>query len=154
MLHSVKNEEIMIPNSTMLNSHIVNFSKRAKELGLILHTTVGIGYEASWRQVDAMLKEAADRTKGLLKQPPPFVLKRSLGDFVVNYEINAYFNDASKMLFYYNILHQNILDVFNENNVQIMTPAYEMDPDTPKVVPKDQWNIPLANEGKNQSKDK
>jgi hypothetical protein len=39
----------------------------------------------------------------------------------------------------YTALHQSILDVFNEYGVQIMTPAYEGDPDQPKVVPKDQW---------------
>jgi small-conductance mechanosensitive channel len=142
-LRSYKNEEIVIPNSTMLSSNIVNYSTKAKDIGLILHTMVGIGYETPWRQVDAMLKEAADRTEGLLKDPPPFVLKHSLGDFAVNYEINAYCNDAFNMYFIYNILHQNILDVFNENNVQIMTPAYEGDPEIPKVVPKDQWDVPL-----------
>ena len=145
-LRSLKNEEIVIPNSVLLNSSIVNYSARAKELGLIIHTTVGIGYETSWRQVDAMLKLAADRTEGLLKDPPPFVLKKSLGDFAVNYEINAYCNDVSRLQIYYTTLHQHILDVFNENNVQIMTPAYEGDPEIPKVVPKDQWDTPLISD--------
>ncbi len=145
-LRSLKNEDIVIPNSTMLSSNIINFSARTKEKGLILHTSVGIGYETPWRQVDAMLKLAADRTEGLLKDPPPFVLKQSLGDFAVTYEINAYCDDASRIPFYYTILHQNILDIFNENNVQIMTPAYEGDPETPKVVPREQWHAPLANE--------
>lgn len=145
-LRSYKNEEIVIPNSIMLNSSLINYSAKAKEKGLILHTTVGIGYETPWRQVDAMLKLAADRTEGLLKDPPPFVLKRALGDFAITYEINAYSNDASKVLYNYNELHQHILDIFNENNVQIMTPAYEGDPEIPKVVPKDQWNTPLASE--------
>ncbi len=145
-LRSMKNEDISIPNSVLLNSNILNFNSRAKELGLILHTSVGIGYETPWRQVDAMLKLAAERSEGLLKQPPPFVLKKSLGDFAVNYEINAYCDDASKMAAYYSILHQNILDVFNENDVQIMTPAYEGDPEIPKVVPKEDWNKPLSNE--------
>jgi small-conductance mechanosensitive channel len=143
-LRSYKNEEIVIPNSVLQSSNIINFSSKAGEKGLVLHTIVGIGYETPWRQVDSMLKLAADRTEGLLKQPPPFVLKRSLGDFAVNYEINAYCKDVYKMLFLYNELHQNILDVFNENNVQIMTPAYEGDPAEPKVVPKDKWDLPLA----------
>lgn len=143
-LRSVKNEEIVIPNSIMLSSSLTNFSVRAKTMGLIIHTTVGIGYETPWRQVEAMLKEAADRTEGLLKDPPPFVLQKELGDFAIVYEINAYCNDVNKMYLYYNALHQNILDLFNENNIQIMTPAYEGDPETPKVVPIEQWNTPLA----------
>jgi small-conductance mechanosensitive channel len=65
--------------------------------GLIVHTTVGIGYETPWRQVEAMLKEAASRTGGLLDKPPPFVLQQELGDFAVTYEINAHRNDANNM---------------------------------------------------------
>ena len=142
-LRTIKNEEVIIPNSSMLSSNIINYSKKAAEQGLIIHTTVGIGYETPWRMVEAMLKEAADRTEGLLKEPPPFVLQLSLGDFAVNYEINAYTNDASHLKRLYTLLHQNILDVFNENNVQIMTPAYEQDPEIPKVVPAEQWNQPI-----------
>ncbi len=145
-LRSRKNEEISIPNSELLNNNIINYSKRAKDLGLILHTSVGIGYETPWRLVETMLKLAAARTKGLLQEPPPFVLKLTLDTFSITYQINAYCDDASKMYFYYNLLHQNILDVFNENNVQIMTPAYEGDPETPKLVPKNEWNKPLVKE--------
>ena len=144
-LRSLKNEEIIIPNSVLLNSNIINYSSRAKELGLIIHTTVGIGYETPWRLVDSMLKEAADRTPGILKEPKPYVLQKSLGDFAVIYEINGYCNDVSRLIMLYTDLHKNILDVFNENNVQIMTPAYEGDPENPKMVPREQWNTPLKN---------
>ena len=145
-LRSLKNEEIVVPNSIMLNSNIVNYTTKARETGLILHTTVGIGYETPWRQVDAMLKLAATRTEGLLKEPPPFVLKKALGDFAVTYEINAYCKEINNLNGTYTRLYQNILDVFNENNVQIMTPNYVNDTDIPKVVPKDQWNTPLSSE--------
>jgi small-conductance mechanosensitive channel len=144
-LLSYKNEEIVIPNSVLQNSKIINYSARERDQRLILHTKVGIGYETPWRQVDAMLKLAAARTAGLVKDPAPFVLKESLGDFAINYEINVYCSDVSNILKHYTNLHQNILDVFNENNVQIMTPAYERDPKSPKIVPKDQWDIPLVN---------
>ena len=89
-LRSVKNEEIVVPNSTLLNSSVVNYSALARSRGLILHTTVGIGYETPWRQVEAMLLQAAERTPGLLREPAPFVLQKSLGDFCVVYEINVY----------------------------------------------------------------
>jgi small-conductance mechanosensitive channel len=138
-VRTVKNEEVVVPNSTILGSHIVNYSTLAQKGGLILHTTVGIGYETPWRQVEAMLLLAAERTPGLLKDPPPFVLQKALGDFCVTYEINVHCDNAQVMAPLYTALHRNILDVFNEYNVQIMTPAYEGDPDQPKVVPKEQW---------------
>ena len=138
-LRTIKNEEIIVPNSTIINNNIINYSTLAHTRGLILHTTVGIGYETPWRQVEAMLRLAAERTSGLLKEPAPFILQKSLGDFAVTYELNAYCDDAQRMASLYTAMHQNILDVFNEHGVQIMTPAYEGDPEKPKVVPKDQW---------------
>jgi len=138
-LRTIKNEEIIIPNSVILTSKIINYSSLAKQQGLILHTSVGIGYEVPWRQVQAMLLIAAERTDGLLPEPQPFVLQNSLGDFCVTYELNVYCADAKNSPQLYNSLHQNIQDVFNEYKVQIMTPAYERDPATPKIVPKEQW---------------
>ncbi|HVO26797.1 MAG TPA: mechanosensitive ion channel family protein [Candidatus Margulisiibacteriota bacterium] len=146
-LRSLKNEEVVIPNSQILNSEIVNYSSLARAQGLILHTTVGIGYETPWRQVEGMLLLAVERTPGLLKEPPPFVLHRKLADFAVEYEINAYCHDAQAMMSLYTALHRNILDVFNEYGVQIMTPAYVSDPAQAKLVPKEQWYAAPAREG-------
>jgi small-conductance mechanosensitive channel len=147
-IRTVKNEEIVVPNSTILSSNIINYSALAQKDGLILHTTVGIGYETPWRQVEAMLLLAADRTPGLLKAPPPFVRQTALGDFCVTYEINAHCDTPQMMALHYTELHRSILDVFNEFGVQIMTPAYEGDPEQPKVVPKEQWYIaPAAADG-------
>ena len=139
-LRSPKNEQIVIPNSLILNNEVVNYSALVRSgAGLIVHTNVGIGYETPWRQVEAMLIQAARRTPGIRAEPEPFVLQRSLGDFAVNYEINAYTDEPRRILGTYSDLHRNILDVFNEYGVQIMTPAYEGDPEQAKVVPRDQW---------------
>ncbi|HKP49593.1 MAG TPA: mechanosensitive ion channel domain-containing protein [Gemmatimonadales bacterium] len=139
-LRSPKNEQVVIPNSLILNSEVVNYSTLAPDPGLILHTTVNIGYGTPWRQVEAMLLEAAARTRGLLEQPRPFVLQKSLSEFAVVYEINAYTDNPHAMMPLYSALHGNILDLFNEHGVQIMTPAYEGDPEQPKVVPRGQWS--------------
>jgi small-conductance mechanosensitive channel len=138
-VRTIKNEDVIVPNSTILTSHVVNYSSYAATDGLILHTTVGIGYETPWRQVEAMLLLSAGRTTGLRTTPPPFVLQTSLGDFAINYELNVYCDDAHAMAWLYTALHRNIQDVFNEYGVQIMTPAYRGDPASLKIVPKDQW---------------
>ncbi|HEY7305703.1 MAG TPA: mechanosensitive ion channel family protein [Bryobacteraceae bacterium] len=138
-LRTIKNEEVVVPNSTILGNEVVNYSSLARNPGLILHTTVGIRYDTPWRQVEAILLEAAARTPGLRPEPPPFVLKKELRDFYVTYEINVYCDTPQKMASLYTELHGNILDVFNEYGIQIMVPAYEGDPDQPKIVPKEQW---------------
>ena len=138
-LRTTKNEEVIVPNSKILEGEVVNYSSYAREGKLILHATVGINYAVPWRQIEAMLVLAAERTEGLLREPPPFVNQKALGDFAVTYEINVYCGDAHAMARLYTALYRNILDVFNEYGVQIMTPAYEGDPERPKVVPKERW---------------
>ena len=139
-LRSPKNEEVVIPNSQILASDVVNFSSFAKAKGVILHTEVGIGYETPWRQVEAMLLAAAARcTSPSGEAPRAFVLLKKLGDFAVNYELNVHCMDPTTIIAMYSAMHRSILDVFNEYGVQIMTPAYEGDPAVPKVVPPKDW---------------
>ncbi len=123
-IRTAKNEIAVIPNSSILSSNVVNYSALARSPGLVLHTVVGIGYDVPWRQVEAMLLLAVARTQGLKAEPKPFVLQVSLGDFAANYEVNAYCDDALRMLSLYSALHANIQDVFNEHGVQIMSPVY------------------------------
>lgn len=139
-LRSVKNEEIVISNAELLGAEVRNYSSLSRTSGLILHTEVGIGYETPWRQVEAMLIMAAERTSGVSLEPRPFVLEKRLGDFAVTYELNAYTNDVPRMNLTYAELHRQILDVFNEYGVQIMTPAYEGDPAEPKIVARSDWH--------------
>lgn len=152
-LRSPKNEELIIPNSQILSADVVNYSSLARVQGLILHTEVGIGYDVSWRHVEAMLLAAADRTPGLLSQPRPFVLEKRLAEFAVIYELNVATVNAKAMGRLYAALHRNILDVFNEHGVQIMTPAYENDPEAPKVVPpNDRLAAPAGSSGRRRAK--
>lgn len=135
-IRTVKNEIISVPNSNALNTNLVNFSSEAPERGLIIHASVSIGYEAEWRQVYQLLLEAASETEFLEKEPAPFVLQTGLGDFYVNYQINAYLKDANIQAFVYSRLFEKIQDKFNEAGVQIMSPHYEEDKETVAIPEK------------------
>jgi small-conductance mechanosensitive channel len=147
-LKSIKNELISIPNAQLLNSEVVNFSKQTDGRGLLLHTTVGIGYEETPAKIEAMLIEAARRTKGLKNRPEPFVLWAALADYAINYQINAYTTRGAEIPRIKSDLHQNIVAVFNENKVQIMTPSYIADTPDPKIAEND-WDGKLAHLEKN-----
>ncbi|HYA42784.1 MAG TPA: hypothetical protein VEF34_15880, partial [Syntrophobacteraceae bacterium] len=132
-----KNEDIVVPNSLILNSQVINYSTEARERGLILHTTVTIGYDAPWRRVHELLLKAAERTEGVLREPAPFILQKSLDDFYVTYELNVYTDKPQGMAQTYSLLHQNIQDSFNEGGVEIMSPHYTQLRDGNKVtIPK------------------
>ncbi|QOX78853.1 mechanosensitive ion channel family protein [Trichlorobacter lovleyi] len=123
-IRTIKHEDITIPNAMVLGSHITNYSSSSQQYGLILHTTVTIGYDAPWRQVHQLLIDAATATENILTLPAPFVLQTSLDDFYVSYQINAYTDRPSIMACTYSLLHQHIQDKFNEGGIEIMSPHY------------------------------
>ena len=123
-VQTIKNEDVVVPSLQVLSVAIVNYSAKAQKSGLILHTSVTIGYDAPWRKVHELLLRASDRTAGVLKDPKPFVLQTALDDWYVSYQINAYTNQPNKMAGIYSDLHQNIQDSFNEGGVEIMSPHY------------------------------
>ena len=139
----MKNELISIPNTQLLNSEVINYTKKTDGRGILLHTTVGIGYEEPREKVEAMLVEAAKRTRGLKNSPPAFVLITALADYAINYQINAFTTRGSSLPKILSDLHMNIIDIFNANGVQIMTPSYESDPSELKI-PKEPWDGQLA----------
>ena len=123
-IRTIKNVDISIPNSMVLSSHIINFSSSARETGLILHTSVSIGYDAPWETVHQLLIDAAGNTEHILNEPQPFVLQTSLDDFYVTYELNAFTDQPNRMATIYSELHQNIQNKFNQAGVEIMSPHY------------------------------
>ena len=124
-VRTIKHVVITIPNSLVMGTQIINFSTSAAEgRGVILHTSVTIGYDVPWKQVETLLIAAALKTDQLLKTPAPFVLQTSLDDWYVAYEINAYTKEPELMAVIYSELHKNIQNEFDAAGVEIMSPHY------------------------------
>lgn len=140
-LRTIKNEEVTIPNSSILNGNTINYSVESHGPGLILHSTVTIGYDVPWRQVHDLLIKAALQVEEVIKEPKPFVLQTSLDDFYVSYQINAYTQESKKAAKSYSDLHSAIQDAFTEAGVEIMSPHYRASRDgsdlaiPPKYIP-------------------
>jgi small-conductance mechanosensitive channel len=124
-MRTPKNEEITIPNSTVLSSKTINFTTNSIDKGLILYTTISLGYDVEWKKVYATLIEAANKTNLVLKDPSPYVLQTSLDDFYVSYQLNIYTNRANKKNRILSELHENIQNMCNENGIEILSPHYE-----------------------------
>jgi len=128
-LKTPKNEIITIPNSSVLSGNTINYTIETHETGLIIYTTVTIGYDVPWKDIHQALIDAALKTDMILQEPKPFVRQTSLGDFYVSYQINAYTKEASKQARLYSDLHQNIQDVCNERGIEILSPHYRAERD-------------------------
>ena len=139
-------EEVTLSNAGIMAKSIKNHSRAVEGTGYVIDTSVTIGYGTPWRQVEAMLLEAARRTADIVQEPRPFVRQTSLSDFYVEYRLIAYtpLEHPAPRIEVLSRLHGNIQDVFNEYGVQIMSPHYRSDPTEPQVVPKVEWYAPPA----------
>ncbi len=143
-IETLRHELINIPNAVIASSVTRNYSRLARDGGVRVASKVTIGYDTPWRQVQAMLLMAADRTEGLARDPVPRVLQTALQDFYVEYTLLVTVEDPSKKYLALSELNGNIQDAFNEHGVQIMSPNYEADPAAPKIVPREKWFEPPA----------
>lgn len=124
-IRTIQNEIISIPNSTVMSNHTINYSSDAAVNGLILHTTVTIGYDSPWKQVHELLIAAALATPMVESDPKPYVYQTSLDDYYVSYRINAFTKEPNKQAAIYSHLHENIQEQFNQAGVEIMSPHYK-----------------------------
>ena len=145
-VHTGLGEEVSLPNAVVFSQPVRNFSRLVQDGQFVLHTAVTIGYSTPWRQVHAMLLEAARRTPGVADDPAPYVVQTALSDFYVEYRLCAHGNKSAprRRAEAVSALHANVQDVFNENGVQIMSPHYRADPPQAQVVPPEDWSPTLA----------
>ncbi|MHA7130853.1 mechanosensitive ion channel family protein [Algoriphagus namhaensis] len=134
-IRTIKNEEVTIPNATILAGNTINYSVESNGPGLILNSSVTIGYDVPWRKVHELLISAAQKTTHVLPEPKPFVLQTSLDDFYVSYQINAYTKTPKKSALIYSDLHSNIQDAFAEAGVEIMSPHYRENREGSLTIP-------------------
>lgn len=139
-LVNIYREEVTIPNAVLIGNSIRNLSRLHAEGGVSIGTKITIGYDTPWRQVHAMMLNAAGRVPGLRSEPAPFVLQRALSDFYVEYEVIAVLEDPFVRAPVLSQLHAEIQDEFNTHGVQIMSPNFEAQPEGGAVlVPKEDW---------------
>jgi small-conductance mechanosensitive channel len=144
-LRTLRNEDVTIPNAVLVSQTTIDYSRYGDTEGVFTSTSVTIGYDVPWRQVHAMLLQAAGRTEGLRREPGPVVLQAGLEDFYTKYTLLVCLERQTTRPATMGALHANIQDVFNEYGVQIMSPNYVVDPAAPKVVAKKDWFAAPAN---------
>ncbi len=136
-LQTTKNENITIPNTAVLGNQIVNYSDTSDSTDLIVHTSIGLGYDVDWRKVHELLIGAANQTAHIEPKPEPFVLQKSLDNFSVSYEINAHTRRPDLLPSIHSELNRNILDEFGRAKIEIVSPTYTSVRDgNPLAVPK------------------
>jgi len=119
-------EEVLMPNAWVLGNTTRNYSRAHPGDGFVVETRVTVGYDTPWRQVHALLEQAALSTPGVVAEPRPFVVQTALSDFYVEYRLSAYAEvaDPRARAGVRTGLHQQIVDVFDAGGVRLTSPHF------------------------------
>jgi small-conductance mechanosensitive channel len=136
-LRTMRREEITIPNGVMASSQLVNYTRLAADQGMLLSTTLAVGYGVDWQTVRGLLLDAAAATPGVAADPAPQVLPWALEEFFVRYQLHVRLAPGAGRIAVRAALNERILDTFNAAGVQIMTPHFESQPERPVIARSD-----------------
>lgn len=134
-----ENYIVTVPNAVVVSGKITNLSAQNNDGSINLTVSVTIGYDTPWRQVHAMLELAAKRTQCVDLTIPPLVRQLALMDWYIAYELQVTLRPDTSLAVARNELFTHIQDVFNEFNVQIMSPNFVMQPEESVMVAKENW---------------
>jgi len=123
-LKTFNNEDITIPNSSILNDHTINFTSIGKEKGLAVSVKVNVRYDYNPAIIEEKLLEAAKQTNRITDQIEPYVLHLSLGDLNATYELNAYTFNPENMFFIKSDLTRNVKKIFKEADIELTINSY------------------------------
>ncbi len=120
-LRTIKNEEITIPNSSILSGNTVNYSTFSEE-GICFQVELTVGYEESWQRIHELLLKIPPRIARVNQLPAPFVLQKKLDDFYVLYELNVYISRSAEIELAKSEIYQLILNDFLAAGIEMNGP--------------------------------
>lgn len=120
-LRTIKNEEITIPNSSVLSGNTVNYSTFSED-GICFQVELTVGYEEPWQRIHELLLNIPPRIKRVNLTPAPFVLQKKLDDFYVLYELNVYIAKSAEIELAKSEIFQSILDDFLAAGIEMNGP--------------------------------
>jgi small-conductance mechanosensitive channel len=120
-LRTIKNEEITIPNSSILSGNTVNYSTFSEE-GICFQVELTVGYEEPWQRIHELLLNIPARIARVNQHPAPFVLQKKLDDFYVLYELNVYISKSGEIELAKSEIYQHILNDFLAAGIEMNGP--------------------------------
>jgi small-conductance mechanosensitive channel len=115
---------VIIPNSTMLSSQVVNWHLHNK-LGRVI-VRVGVAYDADPEQVRKVLLACAEQNSDLLKRPAPQVIFQAFGESSLDFELRFFLREIDELLRVSSDLRFAIKKAFAEAGIEIPYPQRDL----------------------------
>jgi small-conductance mechanosensitive channel len=118
------NNLITIPNSKLTEGIIENSlypDPRVKDF-----VEVGVAYGSDVEKVKKLLVKATEGVKGILKEPPPTVYFIQFGDSALLFKLIYYVEKKDMAFGIKSMLHERIVNLFEENGIEIPFPQNDV----------------------------
>ncbi|MGA8259518.1 MAG: mechanosensitive ion channel domain-containing protein [Arenicellales bacterium] len=123
-LQTFDNADVIIPNSQLVTSEVLNWTHKSTVARVIL--AVGVAYDSDPRRVRDILLRCAEARKEVLRSPAPAVVFRDFGDSALNFELRFFIRQADYMLLTASDLRFDITDAFREAGIVIPFPQRDI----------------------------
>ncbi len=121
-LHTLDNKFVVVPNSTLVNSVIVNCSHLENRR---VNVKVGVSYGEDIDKVRRVLLEVAAGNDKILQEPAPFVGVASQGDSLVEIDFFVWCKNGDYLpVLYY--VQEAVLKRFKQENIEIPFPQLDV----------------------------
>lgn len=109
------NKKIVLPNSTVSNGNIVNYSANPTRR---VDATYGVSYDSDMKKVKEILYNTINNYDYALKNPTPIIYMESHNSSSVDFKVRFWVNNSD----YWNALYglnEKVFEAFKENNITI-----------------------------------
>lgn len=120
-IRTLDNRIIIIPNSDISKSRIINYSEPDPRLRY--KVKIGIAYSSDVDRAMSILLDIAANTDGVLKDPAPYVSIEGFGEYSVNLEMLAWGGDYRKNWNIPEKIYRQALKRFAEEGIEIPYPV-------------------------------
>lgn len=105
-LNSPQNKLIIIPNGTLSNGNIVNYTEEGT---LRVDLTFGVGYDEDIKKTKEVLMQVLLSNPDVLKNPAPTINVSELADSSVNFAVRPWVKTENYWKVYFNVLEEGKL---------------------------------------------
>jgi small-conductance mechanosensitive channel len=131
-IKTVRNELVTIPNQTLLQRQIVNYSGLDV---LAIAVEVSMTYNNNRKLIEQLLIESAKMTEGILSASSsntisitePYVVLKTLDDYGATYELRAYTKRPNEYQILQSEIRKNIYDIFQKHGLDLTVPQAQID---------------------------
>ena len=141
IVRSRHDEELIVPNSTLVRSTVTNYTLRDSLFRL--RATVGVTYGSDLAAVRQTLESVANGVPWRFAGKDPVVLLVEFGSSSVNYEVSVWIDDPWAARANASELHEAIWWALKKENIVIAFPQVDVHFDPPIVESARSWGRPV-----------